>query len=523
VAVVQISKIQIRRGKKNSDSGVPQLSSAELAWAVDTQELFIGNGSVAEGAPQVGNTKILTNNDNILELASSYQFASDDPSITLSAKRPLLDKIDEIEVSVADFGAVGDGSTDNTAFFENALTQLFRNTDPDYKKVLRVPNGEFLFLGNITIPSNAIIRGETRDGSVLKLDSVSANFQTSTGLALADFTSSNRPNNIEIGNLTVLRSTGAIDLTGTANVKFDNVKFKGEYSLGGPVTSLSLEPAAVSWSNTIEGIKTTDIEFVNCQFDNNSVGIKCIQTSALTTKVDISNCKFDVGDTSIYIEGVTEQGNDWTVRDSEFNEIATQVFYSTNGFGTKIQRCAFTDCGNGTNTAATPLSSAVTFGEYQNNIVLDCISNRQQNAGVVSDESTSAIAEVANSDRTTLINRNSGLIYLTDSFRPISVFAASNNHISINYTLRLGSHTRVGKARIVIGDDMSTISLSDQYEFSDISLTSQGGKIMTGFEFKAELRDNDTDSGIETVVLFYKNPIATGALGNISYDIEYGV
>ena len=46
MAVVQISKIQIRRGKKNSDSGVPQLSSAELAWAVDTQELFIGNGSV---------------------------------------------------------------------------------------------------------------------------------------------------------------------------------------------------------------------------------------------------------------------------------------------------------------------------------------------------------------------------------------------------------------------------------------------------------------------------------------------
>ena len=67
MAVVQISKIQIRRGKKNSDSGVPQLSSAELAWAVDTQELFIGNGSVEEGAPQVGNTKILTNNDNILE------------------------------------------------------------------------------------------------------------------------------------------------------------------------------------------------------------------------------------------------------------------------------------------------------------------------------------------------------------------------------------------------------------------------------------------------------------------------
>lgn len=47
MAVVQISKIQVRRGKKNSGSGLPQLASGELGWAVDTQELFIGNGSVS--------------------------------------------------------------------------------------------------------------------------------------------------------------------------------------------------------------------------------------------------------------------------------------------------------------------------------------------------------------------------------------------------------------------------------------------------------------------------------------------
>ena len=88
MAVVQISKIQQRRGQKLLN-GMPQLSSAELAWAVDTQELFVGNGSVAEGAPYVGNTKVLTEHDNILELASSYQFASDDTAITLSVPRSL--------------------------------------------------------------------------------------------------------------------------------------------------------------------------------------------------------------------------------------------------------------------------------------------------------------------------------------------------------------------------------------------------------------------------------------------------
>ena len=68
MAVVQISRIQVRRGRKNSATSIPQLASGEMGWAVDTQELFIGNGAVSEGAPDVGNTKILTEADNIFDL-----------------------------------------------------------------------------------------------------------------------------------------------------------------------------------------------------------------------------------------------------------------------------------------------------------------------------------------------------------------------------------------------------------------------------------------------------------------------
>lgn len=63
MAVVSLSKIQIRRGRKLGGTGLPQLASGELAWAIDTRELYIGNGAVAEGAPAVGNTKILTEHD----------------------------------------------------------------------------------------------------------------------------------------------------------------------------------------------------------------------------------------------------------------------------------------------------------------------------------------------------------------------------------------------------------------------------------------------------------------------------
>jgi hypothetical protein len=66
MAVTQISKIQIRRGLQEN---LPQLSSAEMGWSIDEQRLFIGNGTLAEGAPYTGITEILTAQSQYSELA----------------------------------------------------------------------------------------------------------------------------------------------------------------------------------------------------------------------------------------------------------------------------------------------------------------------------------------------------------------------------------------------------------------------------------------------------------------------
>jgi len=66
MAVTQISKIQIRRGLQEN---LPQLSSAEMGWSIDEQRLFIGNGTLAEGAPMTGVTEILTAQSRYTELA----------------------------------------------------------------------------------------------------------------------------------------------------------------------------------------------------------------------------------------------------------------------------------------------------------------------------------------------------------------------------------------------------------------------------------------------------------------------
>lgn len=522
MSIVQISKIQVRRGKKNSSSGVPQLSSAEFAWAVDTQELFIGNGSVQEGAPYVGNTKIITEHDNILELASAYRFANDDNAITGSVSRSLQSKVDEIQVSVRDFGAIGDGSTDNVEFFQLALTQLFRNADTNYRKTLMIPNGEYLFTGDLVIPSNVILQGESRNGVVLKIGSNSIRLMTENGTEVG-FNSSNRPENIQIKNLTISRTNGQVVLTGLKTALFENVRFKGIYLLGNTVSSLSLEPSLVYWSNTLEGVTVTDIKFKDCTFEDASIGIKCTQTVVAETMVDIENCYFITNDTSIYIEGVEGQENKWRLLDSQFEEVANQVFRSTQGRGTIIDRCRFRNCGNNTNSAAFPVSPMVYFGDKTNNVLINCSSNRQQEAGFATTETVSAITEVYNSDKSNFVDRNYTQIYLSDSFRPFAVLSSDNRYMVINYFLKLSSYSRMGQLVLTVDDDYSHVSISDHYQYSPSLVTSSGGTLMTNFEFDAQLKDADSDSSLETIVLYYKNPNASGAEGTISFDITYGV
>lgn len=532
MAVVQISKIQVRRGQKNSNSGVPQLSSAEFAWAVDSQELFIGNGSVLEGAPYVGNTKILTEHDNILDLARGYQFAGNDTSITLSVTRSLQGKLDEY-VSVTDFGAVGDGSTDCVLAFETAFTQLFRNVNTNYRKVLVIPNGEYLFTSDLTIPSNAIIKGETQNGVVLNIGSNNIRFITSTGLELVDFSSTNRPQNISISNLTVQRTTGQITLSGVANSTFENITVLGEYILGNAVASLASEPAAMFWENGLIGTRVDDITIKNCLFQGNSIAVKCLQSLVYDTSVKFDNCKFFVSDTAIYIIGVETQGNKWTISQCEFEEVANQAFRSLFGQGTIIQNCKFKNVGNNTSTAATPDDVMVYFGEKIGNVLVSCSSDRQQLANMTASSSVASYTEVYNAAGVSFLDKNYSLIYLSDSFRPLAVFSALNKFTVINYCLRLGPHTRFGSLLLAVSDELGAadneITITDSYTYSPRFITSNGGALMTNFEFTASLtsnRSNDDSTlgaNLDTIVLSYKNPLANGQTGSISFDVTYGV
>lgn len=530
MAVVQISKIQVRRGLKNSGIGVPQLSSAEFAWAVDSQELFIGNGSVAEGAPYVGNTKVLTEHDNILELASSYRFAETEPSITESVPRSLQTKLDEY-VSVLDFGAEPDGSTDNTTAFQNALDELFRNPNSIFKKTLLIPNGTYVFSSNLRIPSTAIIRGETQTGAILDIGNNNILFITEGGLEVAQFSSSNRPRNIKIANLTIRHDLGQTVLTGVGDSELNGVRWVSTYVLGDALAgSVEDNSASLYWENSIDDFKVTNIMLKDCVFESTPLAVRSDQITInpsspprFDTSITFDGTRFIRCDTAIVINGVLGQENLWRINDCEFEEIAYHAFKSNFGTGTIIQRSRFINCGNNTNTAATPVSSIVKFGEKSGNAVVYCTSNRHQKAGFTAVSTKYAITEVENANRTSLVDMNYSDISLSNSFFPLAVFSAFNRYTYIDYVLQLGDHARAGQIVITVNESLGEFSFTDNYSYSTLYSTTPEGILMTNFVFNVELKDNDGDSGIETLLLSYQNPNSSGQTGTVSYSISYGV
>ena len=151
MAVVQISRIQHRRGKFTD---LPQLAAGEIGFAVDEQRLFIGNGPIAEGAPKVGNTEILTSGSNLFDLLTDYTYKGNTATpVTTGAggtkiKRTFQQKLDDL-ASVKDFGAVGNGTTDDTAAVNRAIQNLVTSDlTADARRTLYFPAGTYKITGD---------------------------------------------------------------------------------------------------------------------------------------------------------------------------------------------------------------------------------------------------------------------------------------------------------------------------------------------------------------------------------------
>ena len=174
MAIVQVSRITNRKGLSEN---LPQLAGAEFGWVIDNRRLYIGNGTIAEGAPTVGNTEILTEYSDILNLATSYVYKGRHAGYTVQtgptpgdpATQTLQAKLDNF-ASVLDFGATGDGVTDDTAAINRALFQLFcRETNTTIRRSLFFPGGTYKITSSIKVPPFAQLFGDGADSSIINM------------------------------------------------------------------------------------------------------------------------------------------------------------------------------------------------------------------------------------------------------------------------------------------------------------------------------------------------------------------
>ena len=298
--IVQISRIQHRRGKRTD---LPQLAAGELGWSIDEQKLYIGNGTVADGAPAVGNTEIMTAGSSSFTTALSHTYKGylgDSTPIVTGAtgdvSRTVQKRLDDY-VSVKDFGAVGDDSTADVVAIQRAIDELYRDTDTTVsndaraRRVLFFPAGTYKINASLTIPPYAHLAGEGPDKTIIK-NSASAPVMVTEddeGQVYGNIgdSSATTPTQIQISNMTIRTTVayGGLSIDNATKVFVNNVKFQGTFVSGG--TDASTSKGVTVRSTT--ALPCAYIVFDQCQFTGFA---RLVDMSYDVTNVRFTNCDF---------------------------------------------------------------------------------------------------------------------------------------------------------------------------------------------------------------------------------------
>ncbi len=342
MAIVQISQITNRKGLAEN---LPQLAGAELGWATDTRQLYIGNGTLADGAPVVGNTEILTEFSDLLQYSTGYTYKGSvagydvqtGPTPGSPVSQSLQSRLDSYAV-VTDFGAVGDGVTDDTEAINRALYQLFcRNTNPQVRRSLFFPAGVYRVIQTIVIPPFATLYGEGLDNTIIRLDASTDDsalraYVARTGDSLqqtgANIGSNGAivPQYITVSNMGFYSLDTEVDVflvDSATNCTFNSVGFQGPLSQSDISTSLASNDIACIRFNSTPSLVTSQITFNECCFTNNTYACKTNQT--------IEGIVFANGKFNTLYQGIYLDTNPTGVRvvNNTFDNIYVQGLYFT--------------------------------------------------------------------------------------------------------------------------------------------------------------------------------------------------
>jgi len=491
MAVVQISRIQLRRGKKNEGSGLPQLASGELAWCVDTQELYIGNGAVSEGSPAVGNTKLLTDKDSLLDLGV-YNYKADTAAIQTGSSvnypviRSIQEKLDD-RVTSADYGIESSNSIDQSEKIQRAIDNLFLDMAYELNKsrvVFEFLPGTYTFNQTIYLPSYVSIIGAGTQKTIFNYTGTGTAFEfvndTSTKTVRSTIGSTtflNQPKNCILRDFTVntdQASVTAVKLSAVRDSVFKNIQIVG--SFGDSSESFTSNGLAMYALSSI----------VTCQrniFDNVYVNGFL---NAVFAKQDIVNnrfinCQLTDSQQGFYL-GVGSNGSTTgeqfgprytIIENCYFENIDREAIYVARGSGNKSRSNVFVNVGNEGGGFQTNAYNIIKFDTTGNATELDSFDRsnaysasqdlQHGNFGYLYTQEVIGKALYAKTEPRTI-----PLTYNVSYTNLIRLPAVETMSFEINYVLESEFYTQTRRGKIVITYDKDTdaLQIADDYEYT---------------------------------------------------------
>jgi hypothetical protein len=536
LAIVQISRITNRKGLQEN---LPQLAGAELGWSIDERRLFIGNGTLEEGAPVVGNTEILTEFSDILNFTTTYTYKGEAAGYVAQTgatpgtpvSQSLQSWLDQF-ATVKDFGAVGDGVADDTAAINRALFQLYCvQSNTAIRRGLFFPAGLYRVTESILIPPYAFLYGEGVDSSIIQLDTVvtpdsdnactarTCDNQQQYGANIGT-NSATPPQNITVSNMRFenVNQVGDVFIVQSAeNCRFQSVAFIGPMTPAELTTEIN-DSAAVRFLSTVS-LVTSQIVFDDCLFGGTVFGATTADSGNTDDQsvrgVTISNGAFDTlfqgvvlgsrpmasGQTSA--TGVRVIGNVFDniyVQGIVFG--TTQASVSLNASGHNI----FYDVGNHFNGVASPASSVISIWSNNNISISDMFERTLQYATTyprvaVNFSNSFGFNNTDNFTWGSLAMQGGSRGTLQDnSVLPITIATVTAPAFCFNYRILRGSAYRTGTITVTFNPSGATMNYND--DFSE--------NASTGITLTVQ------QSGTTALIRYVST--STGVAGSIQYN-----
>jgi hypothetical protein len=512
VAVVQISRIQIRRGQKNQGTGLPQLASGELGWAIDTKELFIGNGSVSEGAAEVGNTKILTQYDNIFTLSDSYTYRSEDGFIQTGSsgspiQRSLQDRLDD-RVSVRSFGVTGESSQDATAGLQRAINQLFLNdgiTGEQGRVILHLEPGVYNITSTIEIPPQATIVGAGPEKTVIKQSTANAIFKTVNSDNLTPTFNTQAHNIICRGMTLQTTQTGlGLLLDNCRDSLFENIDIIGPFTAGDTIPTDYSTDIGLKLDSLSGSVESSNNKFINIRINGFAYGVM--------SNWDINNNIFDKCEFSTLGNGIafgvdmalgtpaagTSVGpSNTTISNCNFKDINRYGIWIENGNYNLSSNNSFVGVGNEAGTEGQPQYSILKFAKTGNQSINDYFARTaalSYNQSYINN--TPYIPEIEGVCNFENTFEHKVTISRGTNIKTFRLPALANQSFDIDYLMVSNNYEMIRSGNLHLTMDAygtPTVSVTDAYDYAGNSTYE------SAISFAADILDEDGDLTNETI------------------------